>query len=239
MLGFVLFCPNLYPWSFGKLKPYVPVQWKVPPHIIPDWKVLEWTAVGCLSLRKDPVSELQVVPTEHIPTFPQWTMQTLTKIAAQQGMAGAGRRFGADLNPFTMTALSMRLQRAKELKYSMGLCHDKAQESMSFLCCFFTSENTAANIFFVQMYRMYKTKIHSPQLPYSRLWSPYPWMWGHYGGCLSKKTSLTQTGKGETTSASLRQSQKLKERTDIPVASVFNLSVWFLKKAKFGESLYG
>lgn len=84
------------------------------PHIIPDWKVLESMAMGCLSLRKDPVSELQVAPAEQIPTFPQRTMQTLTRIPAQQETAGAGHRFGADLNPFTVTALSVRLQRAKE-----------------------------------------------------------------------------------------------------------------------------
>lgn len=85
-----------------------------PPHSIPDWKVLECMAMGCLSLRKDSASELQVAPAEHIPTFPQRTMQTLTRIPAQQGTAGAGHRFGADLNLFTMTALSVRLQRAKE-----------------------------------------------------------------------------------------------------------------------------
>ena len=86
-----------------------------PPHSIPDWKVLECMGMGCLSLRKDPASELQVAPAEHSPTFPQRTMQTLTRIPAQQGTAGAaGHRFGADLNPFTMTALSVRLQRAKE-----------------------------------------------------------------------------------------------------------------------------
>lgn len=88
------------------------------PHIIPDWEVLESMAMGCLSLRKDPASELQVAPAEHIPTFPQRTMQTLTRIPEQQGMAGAystaGHRFGADLNPFTVTALSVRLQRVKE-----------------------------------------------------------------------------------------------------------------------------
>lgn len=39
-------------------------------HIIPDQKLLEWMGVGCLSLRKDPVAELQVAPAEYILTFP-------------------------------------------------------------------------------------------------------------------------------------------------------------------------
>lgn len=122
--------------------------------------------------------------------------------------------------PFHYACTQRETSESEGMKYSVGLCHAKPRSPLTLLCCFFTSENTAAAICSVRMYVQ-----NQESQPTAALfsWSPYPWIWGHYGGCLSKKTSLTQTGRGETTSASLRQSWKLKGRVDIPVAPVFNL----------------
>lgn len=239
MLGFVLVCPNLYPWSFGQLKPYGPVQLKVHPSYYPRLESAWKHGNGMLIFEKRPCVWTTSSTSWTNPDFPPTDHADTDQNTSTAGNSRCWTQVRCWPQPFHYDCTQRETSESEGMKYSVGLCHDKPRSPWTFLWCFFTSENMAATIFSVHVNRMYRTMSHSPQLPYSRLQSPYPWMWGHYGGCLSKKTSLTQTGKGETTSASLRQSQKLKGRTDIPVASVSSLFVWFLKKANFGESLYG
>lgn len=132
--------------------------------------------VGCLSLRKDPEAE-QVAPTEHILTFPRWNRQTSTRMPPQSRMAGAyrtaGHTFCANLNPLAKTTLRMNERSQSEgMEYGVGFCHGKPKSPRMFLCFyFFTSWKYGCC---PHKRRTYRVRSHSPQLPYSSLWSPYP-----------------------------------------------------------------